>query len=105
MDIVLAAILRRAANLTAESIPCADAVADLRPVGAVVVRVVGPGSGHAQTRNRLFGEGEPVAGRLQVGGRQVERLLAEVFARQPTAFAEAGDLRRYLEFAPGFGKW
>ncbi|MBV6465939.1 MAG: hypothetical protein PGMFKBFP_01229 [Anaerolineales bacterium] len=102
MDVVLASVFGLAAHLAAESVPSADAVADSRPVGAVVVRDAGPVAGLAQTRCRLLGEGEPVAGRLQIGGRQVERLLAEVFAAEPTAFAEAGHLRCDLQLSPEF---
>ena len=80
MHVMLTACESRecAADLAFVSIARADAVADRCPVGAVVVRVVGPGSGFAQMRHGLLGEGKPVAGRLQFGGRQVQRLLAQI---------------------------
>ena len=103
VHIMLTRCFRRATDLTFISIPGADAFADLVPLGSVVVGVVGPGSGFAQTRHGLFGKREPVAGGLQIGGRQVERFLPEGFVGVPAAFEETGDLCGDLEFAPGFG--
>ena len=100
MDIMLAVRFHGAADLAGVPVAGADPVTDARPVGAVVVRVVGPGAGFAQTRYRRLGEQYPVAGRHQVGGRQIERLLTQVFMGVPAALAEAGNLGRDLQLTP-----
>ncbi len=102
MHVMLPESLGRAADLTFVAIPCANALADLAPLRAVVVRVVGPGSGCAQTRHSCLGEGQPVAGGLHFGGRQVEGFLSERFVGVPAAFEEGGHLGGDLQVAPGF---
>ena len=89
MHIMLTICFHRAADLTGVFITRTHAVADPGPIGAVVVRVVGPDSGFAQMRDRLFGEGNPIAGGHQIGGRQVQRFFSQIFMRVPAAFAEA----------------
>src|SRR4026208_1422959 len=65
--------------LTLVSVTSTDALADTSPFGAIVIRVIGPGSCLAQTRHSLFGEGKPIACCLQITGRQVQRLLSKIF--------------------------
>src|SRR5512143_1022710 len=101
MDIMLTRRFGRTADLTFISITRTHAFADLAPLRSVVVWVVGPGSGGAETRHGFFGEREPVAGRLQIGGRQLQRFLSKILMRVPTAFEKSGDLCGDLQLAPG----
>jgi hypothetical protein len=89
MHVMLARRLRRTTYLTFESIAGPDALTDLRPVRAIVVRVVGPGSSLAQMRESFLGERKPVASRLQFARRQVEGFFSKIFLRIPAALAKA----------------
>ena len=102
MHIMLAAVLGRAADLAAESIPRPDRQTDARPIGTVIVRVVGPGSAEAQSLDHRLRKRKPVACGLQVGGRQVERFFAEILPGEPAQFLETNDLGCDLDLAPAF---
>ena len=96
MHFMLTICFHRATDLTGVLVARTHAVADASPIGAVVVRVVGPDAGFAQTRDRLFGEGNPIACGLQIGGRQVQWFFAQIFVCVPATFAEACHLRGHL---------
>ena len=99
VHIMLARAFRHSAHLAAEAIPGAHTLADFGPLRAVIVGGIRPQAVFGQVLHRFIGNRDPVAGGLQIAGRQVERFLPDVFAAEPHPFAEAGHLRGDLQFA------